>query len=85
MPNFTERPLLTIKELVYIIGAVAGLLYHSNKLETKIDKLSYMYDIDKAVITSQIVDIRGQLAELNEKFKIAEYTKPEDINIKKQR
>lgn len=85
MSNFTEKPLLTIKELVYVIGAVAGLLYHSNKLETKIDRLGYMYDINKTNVAEQFINIKGELAEIKNAYKMAEFTKPEDINIKREK
>ena len=51
MSNYTDKPLLSIKEVIYIIGIASAVLFYysrqeanSTRLESNLDKLAYLYN-----------------------------------------
>lgn len=88
MSNYTDKPLLSIKEVIYIIGVASAVLFYYNRqeantgrLESKLDKLTYIYDIDKKNNENRFINIEGELAELKESFKPLVATKPKEPKI----
>lgn len=88
MSNYTDKPLLSIKEVIYIIGIASAVLFYysrqeanTTRLESKLDKLTYIYDLDKKNNESRFISIEGELAELKEAFSPLVATKPEEPKI----
>ncbi len=85
MANITDKPLLSIKEVIYILGAASAVLFYSNRIESKIDKLTYMYQTDKLATEAKFIDITGQLADLKRAVKAVEMIRPEETTITRRR
>ena len=88
MSNYTDKPLLSIKEVIYIIGVASAVLFYysrqeanTTRLESKLDKLAYIYDLDKKNNENRFINIEGQIADLKQAFKPLVATKPEEPKI----
>jgi hypothetical protein len=88
MSSYTEKPLLSIKEVIYIIGIASAVLFYysrqeanTTRIESKLDKMAYIYDIDKKNNENRFMNIEGQLADLKEANKPLVATKPEEPKL----